>query len=202
MPSKKINIPSLWKKFTQSQLIIPITALVVLVIFNLIRDPSFFSIVIKKNNLGNTVLAGNLISILNGASELVILAIGMTFVTSATRGQDISVGASAAIAGSVFVKILRANTITVPVILLALVCACLVAIVFCLFNGLLISKFNTFSSYAPLTGSMTQVYSGPRTTADVGTIEYYFTTPFVWDGVSNIVLSSFVNHPAGVSHSS
>ena len=88
MPSKKINISELWKKFTQSQLIIPITALVVLVIFNLIRDPSFFSIVIKKNNLGNTVLAGNLVSILNGASELVILAIGMTFVTSATRGQD------------------------------------------------------------------------------------------------------------------
>ena len=142
MPSKKINISEMWKKFTQSQLIIPITALVVLVIFNLIRDPSFFSIVIKKNNLGNTVLAGNLVSILNGASELVILAIGMTFVTSATRGQDISVGASAAIAGSIFVKILRANTITVPVILLALVCACLVAIVFCLFNGVLIAKFN------------------------------------------------------------
>ena len=142
MPSKKINFADMWKKFTQSQLIIPITALLVLVIFNLIRDPGFFSIAIKKNNLGNSVLAGNLISILNGASELVILAIGMTFVTSATRGQDISVGASAAIAGSVFVKILRANTITVPVILLALVCACLVAIVFCLFNGLLISKFN------------------------------------------------------------
>ena len=136
------KISEFWKKFTQSQLIIPITALVILVIFNLIRDPSFFSIMVKKNNLGNTVLAGNLISILNGASELVILAIGMTFVTSATRGQDISVGAAAAIAGSVFVKILRANTITVPVILLGLVCACLVASLFCLFNGILIAKFN------------------------------------------------------------
>ena len=59
-----------------------------------------------------------------------------------------------------------------------------------------------YSSYSPLTGSMTQVYSGLRNTTDVGTIEYYFTTPFVWDGVSNIVLSSFVNQPAGVSHSS
>jgi len=130
------------KKITSSQLIIPIVALLILVIFNLIRDPSFFSIGIKRNNLGNTVLTGNLISILNGASELVILAIGMTFVTSATKGQDISIGAAAAIAGSVFVKVLRANTITVPVILLALLCACLVAIVFCLFNGILIAKFN------------------------------------------------------------
>jgi simple sugar transport system permease protein len=66
----------------------------------------------------------------------------MTFVTSATRGQDISVGASAAIAGSVFVKILKAHAITLPVIFLALICACLVAILFCLFNGVLIAKFN------------------------------------------------------------
>ena len=59
---------------------------------------------------------------------------------------------------------------------------------------------SSFASYAPLTGSMTQVYSGLRTTADVGTIEYHFTTPFVWDGVSNIVVSSFVNQPSGSSH--
>ena len=91
------------KKLASSQLIIPIIALLILVIFNLIRDPSFFSIAVKENNLGNKVLTGNLISILNGASELVILAIGMTLVTSATKGQDISVGACAAIAGSVFV---------------------------------------------------------------------------------------------------
>ena len=99
------------KKLFQSQLAIPIVALLILVVFNLIRDPSFFSIVVKQNNFGNTVLSGNLISILNGASELVILSIGMTLVTSATKGQDISIGAAAAIAGSVFVKILRAGTI-------------------------------------------------------------------------------------------
>ena len=126
----------------QSQLAIPIIALTVLVLFNLIRDPAFFSIAIKKNNFGNTVLSGNLISILNGASELAILAVGMTLITSATKGQDISIGAAAAIAGSVFVKILRANTINVPVILAAIIFACFVATLFCLFNGLLIAKFN------------------------------------------------------------
>ena len=130
------------KKLLQSQLAIPIIALTVLVLFNLIRDPAFFSIAIKKNNFGNTVLSGNLISILNGASELAILAVGMTLITSATKGQDISIGAAAAIAGSVFVKILRANTINVPVILAAIVFACFVATLFCLFNGLLIAKFN------------------------------------------------------------
>ena len=130
------------KKFASSQLIIPIIALLILVIFNLIRDPSFFSIAIKENNLGNKVLTGNLISILNGASELVILAIGMTLVTSATKGQDISVGACAAIAGSVFVKILRGNNITVPLILAGVLVACIVTVIFCMFNGLLIAKFN------------------------------------------------------------
>ena len=130
------------KKLFQSQLAIPIVALLILVIFNLIRDPSFFSIAIKKNNLGNTVLSGNLISILNGASELVILAIGMTLVTSATKGQDISIGAAAAIAGSVFVKILRAWGINGGTILVGLILACMVAVLFCLFNGMLIAKFN------------------------------------------------------------
>ncbi|MBR4789759.1 MAG: ABC transporter permease [Treponema sp.] len=130
------------KKLFQSQLAIPIVALLILVIFNLIRDPSFFSIVILKNNLGNRVLSGNLISILNGASELVILSIGMTLVTSATKGQDISIGASAAIAGSVFVKILRAWSINPGTILLGIILGCIVATIFCLFNGILIAKFN------------------------------------------------------------
>jgi len=140
--SDKTVLSAKIKKITSSQLIIPIISLLVLVIFNLFRDPSFFSITVKVNNLGNKVLAGNIISILNGASELVILSIGMTLITASTKGQDISVGALAAIAGSVFVKILRSNTVTFPLIFLALFVACLVAIVFCLFNGVLISLFN------------------------------------------------------------
>ena len=90
-----------------SQLLIPLIAIALLVVFNLIRDPSFFSIGIAANNNGDPVLQGNLVSILNGASELVILSMGMTLVTAASGGQDISVGALAAIAGSVFVKVLK-----------------------------------------------------------------------------------------------
>ena len=48
------------------QLTIPLIAIALLVIFNLIRDPSFFSIELTLNNNGNTVLSGNLISIING----------------------------------------------------------------------------------------------------------------------------------------
>jgi len=137
------NVMRTWvKKLTQSQLAIPLFALFLIVIFNVFRDLSFFEVSIRTNNFGNAVLSGNLISILSGASELAILAIGMTLVTSATKGQDISVGAAAAIAGSVFVKVLRANEITLPIILVALLTACVIAIFFGLFNGMLVAKFN------------------------------------------------------------
>ena len=140
--SKGINPTNGIRRILQSQLAIPLFALFLLVIFNLFRDISFFSIAVKTNNFGNTVLSGNLISILNGASELAILAIGMTLVTSATKGQDISVGAAAAIAGSVFVRVLRANEITMPIILIALLTACVVAVLFGLFNGMLVARFD------------------------------------------------------------
>ena len=124
-----------------SQLIVPLLSILLLVVFNLIRDPSFFSIEITTNNLGNTVLSGNLISIFNGASELAILAMGMTLVTAAAGGQDISVGALAAIAGSVFVKVLRAGEITPLTIVLAFIACCIVAVIFGTFNGMLVAVF-------------------------------------------------------------
>jgi len=131
-----------FKKIFNSQLVIPIFALFLIIVFNLFRDISFFSISVITNNYGNTVLSGNIISILNGASELAILAIGMTLVTSVTKGQDISVGALAAIAGSVFVRVLRGGQITVPLICYAVLAACVVAILFALFTGILVSYFN------------------------------------------------------------
>ena len=111
-------------------------------IFNLIRDPAFFSIVIKHNNDGNAVLSGNLITIINGASELAILAMGMTLVTAACGGQDISVGAAAAIAGSIFVKILKSGVHSrAEPLFLHFLCACLVAMIFGAFNGTLVAVF-------------------------------------------------------------
>jgi simple sugar transport system permease protein len=130
-----------WKKITSSQLVIPLIALLLIIVFNLIRDVGFFSLRITTNNNGNTVLTGNIISILNGASELAILAIGMTLVTASSRGQDISVGAAAAIAGSVFVRVLREHNVTMTVILLAFMASCVVAILFGAFNGTLVALF-------------------------------------------------------------
>ena len=71
------------------QLVIPLVALGILILFNLFRDIGFFSIGMKVNNSGNIVLTGNLISIIDSASELAIIAMGMTMVTAACGGQDI-----------------------------------------------------------------------------------------------------------------
>ena len=69
--------------FSGKQILIPIAALLLL-----------------------AVLSGYLITILDYGSELAILAIGMTLVTAASGGQDISVGAGIAIAGSVILRVL------------------------------------------------------------------------------------------------
>ena len=94
------------KNIFRNQIFIPIAAMLLLLIFNLILDPSFFKITLGYNSAGNPVLSGYLITILDSGSELAILAIGMTLVTAATGGQDISVGATAAIAGSVILRVL------------------------------------------------------------------------------------------------
>ena len=124
------------------QLLIPLIALAILIIFNMIRDPSFFSIGVRVNNAGNLVLTGNLISVIDSASELAIIAMGMTLVTAATGGQDISVGAVAAISGAVFVKVLQGmGGITGASVFVALIASILVTICFKLFNGTLVAVF-------------------------------------------------------------
>jgi len=145
--AKKIKSKSseLFLKIIKSQLIIPIFALLILTIFNLINDPTFFVIKSGQTAAGYPVFTGNLITILDYGSELAILAIGMTFVTAASGGQDISVGASIAIAGSVIIRLVRGDelypeTLHMP-IAIALIIACIVVMLFGAFNGVLVAYF-------------------------------------------------------------
>lgn len=129
----------------RNQIFIPVAALLLLAVFNLIMDPSFFKITLGQNSVGDPVLSGYLITILDYGSELAILAIGMTLVTAASGGQDISVGAAIAIAGSVILRVLcgsdsRPETLQAPIIVAFLV-ACVVAMLFGAFNGALVAYF-------------------------------------------------------------
>ena len=127
------------------QIFIPLAALLLIALFNLIVDPSFFRISMGHNSTGNPVLSGYLITILDYGSELAILAIGMTLVTAASGGQDISVGAAIAIAGSVILRVLcggnsRPEVLAAP-IWVAFLVGCVVAMLFGAFNGILVAFF-------------------------------------------------------------
>ncbi|MBQ2089776.1 MAG: ABC transporter permease [Lachnospiraceae bacterium] len=143
--SKTKQNDSFLRRLISNQMFIPLLALVLLAIINLINDPSFFKISVQLNNAGNAVLSGYLITILDYGSELAILAIGMTLVTAASGGQDISVGATIAIAGSAMLHVLcggaaRPTELATPVFVAFLV-ACLVGMACGLFNGLLVAIF-------------------------------------------------------------
>ena len=132
------------------QVILPLSVLAILILINLIKGADYFSI-----SLINGALYGNIPNILFGASELVILAIGMTLVTSSSGGQDISVGVAAAITSSVFVRLVlgagaSAGGITWMTVLAAFLASCAVGIAIGAFNGTLVAVFNVQPMVATL----------------------------------------------------
>lgn len=128
-------------KITTNRLFMPIVCLIVVLLVNVIKTPSFFKI-----SINNGVLYGYAVDVVNRASELVILAIGMTLVTAASGGQDISVGAVMAVAGAVCCQILSGGEVSVAAfqnpIILAILAALIAAMLCGAFNGFLVSKLN------------------------------------------------------------
>ena len=106
------------KKITSARLFLPIVCLIAVLLLNVLKTPDFFNVSIR-----NGVLYGYIIDVINRASELVILAIGMTLVTAASGGQ-VSVNE-------------YQNSIIIAVI------AALLASALCgAFNGFLVAKLN------------------------------------------------------------
>lgn len=143
--TKKKSVSGFFSELIRKQIFIPIVALLLLAVFNLIMDPGFFKITLGYNSAGDPVLSGYLITILDYGSELAILAIGMTLVTAASGGQDISVGATIAIAGSALLRVLcgsnsRPDELQAPIIVGFLV-ACLAGMLCGAFNGTLVAYF-------------------------------------------------------------
>ena len=151
--SSKKSFKSFLGKVVHNQLFIPFVALLLLVLFNLAADwflhadTSFFEIVLKPSSTGSKILSGNLITIIDNASELALLAVGMTLVTSAAGGQDISVGATIAIAGSTVLRIVKgyAPDISGGKFAVVMICSFLLCVVvsaaFGAFNGMLVAVF-------------------------------------------------------------
>ncbi|NLW09318.1 MAG: ABC transporter permease [Firmicutes bacterium] len=140
-------MPRLKRQFERlSHLFLPLSVLVFLLIINLIKGADYFKI-----TMINGVFYGNIPNILFGASELVILSIGMTLVTAAARGQDISIGESGAISSAIFVQyVLAAGEVTIWTILAGFLISCVAGLVIGAFNGTLVSFFNVQPMVATL----------------------------------------------------
>ena len=83
------------KRLFRNPLTFSVLILLVVVVQNIITTPTFFNM-----SITNGLLSGYIPNILDEASELVIVTLGMTLVIAASGGPDISVGAIMAVAAS------------------------------------------------------------------------------------------------------
>ncbi|SEJ68429.1 ABC transporter permease [Demequina mangrovi] len=113
----------------------PIVALLTLIVVNAVARPQFIKITMRDGEL-----YGPLISILRESAPLMLVALGMTIVI-ATRGIDLSVGATMAVSGAVALTIIDGSDDpgNVGTVLIACVVAVLVSLVLGAWNGFLVS---------------------------------------------------------------
>lgn len=137
--SLKPSFGSLTKSIFSSRLTFSLMVLLVVLVQNILTTPSFFKITIT-----NGLLSGYIPNILDEASELIIVTLGMTLVTAASGGQDISAGSIMAIAASFCGLLLngaeyRTDVFHSPYIL-ALIVGVLGGALCGAFNGFLVSR--------------------------------------------------------------
>ena len=128
---------------TRHRLFWPVVTLLLLLAINAVFNPGFLQLQWRDGHL-----YGSLIDILNRAAPLALVALGMTLVI-ATRGIDISVGATVAIAAAVAALMIGGELVVqdgVPVHVsrfpmgVALLAALAVAALCGLWNGLLVAR--------------------------------------------------------------
>lgn len=124
------------KHITKYRLFWPIVCLILVLLFNLIKTPTFFKVSINSNG----VLYGYIIDIINRSSELIILAVGMTLCVASSAGTDISVGATMAVAGAVCCSILGCGEAYNTPYIVGILGALLVAVLCGAWNGFLVAK--------------------------------------------------------------
>ena len=140
------------KKMTSYRLFWPIVCLALVLLFNLIKSPSFFEISIK-----NGVLYGYLVDIFNRSSELIILAVGMTLCVASSAGTDISVGAIMALSGAVSVYLLGSGeTYAIPWIA-AILIGLVVSVLCGMWNGFLVANMKI----QPMVATLILFTAGP-----------------------------------------
>ncbi len=145
MKEKKIDI----KKITGHHLFMPLLCLAIVLLVSVSYTHSFFVITIK-----NGILYGYMIDIINRASELVILSIGMTLVASSSGGTDISVGSIMAVTAAVVTYICaggqQAVTSLAAPLIIAILAGLLVSLICGIWNGFLVAQLGVQPMVATL----------------------------------------------------
>jgi len=183
----------LLKRIRESRLFWPLVAWAIILGFDAVFSPKFFSIGILDGHL-----YGNIIDVINDGAPLMLVAIGMTMVI-ATAGVDLSVGAVIAISaavGTVLInpvlgnvnelgKVSTANITHTPLWLIIL--ADLAAGTLCgLWNGLLVSR----ARIQPMVATLILMVAG-RGIAQLitnGQIMTIYYTPYYWFGSTGFIL--------------
>lgn len=153
-----------------------IAELAILAVAGILR-PDFFRI---EYNATTGMFYGSIVDIINRASEITIIAMGMTMVI-ALGGTDISVGALVAVAGAFALKLLRWDVTEYPTpgdyTVYPFVLVILVPLAVCtlmgLFNGILIGKFKL----EPIIATLILMVAG-RGIAQIATNGKQFTTGY------------------------
>ncbi|RCW74820.1 ABC transporter permease [Saliterribacillus persicus] len=168
----------------KSKLLWPIVVLVVILLINLIFDPSFFSI-----DYRNGKLVGSLVDILNRGAPLILISIGMTLVI-ATKGIDLSVGSVIAMAGAIgAITVTSIDGEGLGPLFIAVGLTLIVSIIVGGWNGILVSRIGVQPIVATLIlmvagrgiaqlitgGQITTVYYDPYQFLGGG---YLFALPF------------------------
>ncbi|NLW20697.1 MAG: ABC transporter permease [Clostridiales bacterium] len=178
--------------FLRSKLFWAIVAELLILLVGFILRPDFLSIQLRTLSDGTTVLFGTPVDILNRASEITIIAMGMTLVI-ALGGTDISVGALVAVSGAIALKFLRWDVLvyntpgdyTVQPFYLVILLPLLACTLMGLFNGALIGKLKI----QPIIATLILMVGG-RGIAQIVTDGKQFTTqytPFKFIGNGSIL---------------
>ncbi|MDR0488985.1 MAG: ABC transporter permease [Propionibacteriaceae bacterium] len=195
------------KKIVRNRMFFPLVCLALVLIINMIVTAaqggsplSFFEV---RMIAETGTLAGPLITILNRASELVILAVGMTLVVSCTKGADISVGSVMVLSGAVSIWFLgfgqlQANNYHVSEYVVPYVVGLLAALIvggICgLWHGFLVAKLKIQPMIATLIlliggrGIAKVVANGQINHVDVPSYRWLGNTIQNADGVNPLLL--------------
>lgn len=169
---KRLNA---FRRLGRNQIIFPLAALALLLLFNLIFTKDFFLLEWRDGHL-----VGSVIDILKRGSSLILMTMGVTLVI-ATRGTDISIGSIVAIVGAVCTSLIGGGmNITQVPMGIAIIVALGVATLLGLWNGILVSRIGI----QPVVATMILMVAG-RGIAQLitgGTIVTVYYKPFFFIG--------------------